>query len=416
MPRLAYNMVMEKVNILGVSLAKLSKFEVLKSIEAFLAGSEPRLIVTPNAEFILRAQKDEEFFYILNHADLAVLDGSGPQFASWATGNFIRRYPGADLVVDLLQIAQAKNQSVLILNWEAGLLSQIEITATLKQNYPALDFHIIDSDREGTKLNLAEINDFAPAIIISTLGAPYQEKLLYRNLRNIPSLRVAIGIGGALDFLAGKVKRAPRIMRFLGLEWLWRVLKKPDNPGQKIVFNRYARIWNATCVFVYKFLRWQFVLPYFYRPNVACWLYKKTGDDYFVLMVERSDQPGHWQIPQGGTDGNPIEVAGTRELEEELGITEMTLIKSYPNLWKWDFTKQNRAEVKKHLGYKGQSQSLIIARYDGEDHAFKINYWDHLAWKWVNVNDLLATAHERRQIGYKIFLRLFNELKNKHEV
>lgn len=407
---------MEKVNILGVSLAKLSKLDCLKTIESFLAGKEARLVVTPNAEFILRAQHDEEFFYILNHADLSVLDGSGPQFASWATGNFIRRYPGADLVIDLLSLAEQQKEKVVVLNWEGGLSSKTDVETVLNNKFPALDFEVLDIDREGTKLDLIEINDFKPSIIVATLGAPFQEKLLYHNLKTIPSLRLSIGIGGALDFLAGKVKRAPKLMRLLGIEWLWRMLQKPANDNKKIIYKRYSRIWNATFVFVYKFLRWQFILPFFYRPNVACWLYKKVGDDYFVLMVERTDIPGHWQIPQGGTDGYSIEFAGRKELEEELGVTELEPIRTYKNLWKWNFMRQNRAEVKKHLGYKGQVQSLFIAKYLGKDEDLKIQFWDHTDWKWVNVNELLDVAAERRHEGYKIFLKLFNDLKNNNEV
>jgi N-acetylglucosaminyldiphosphoundecaprenol N-acetyl-beta-D-mannosaminyltransferase len=407
---------MEKVNILGVNLAKLSKLDCLKTIESFLAGDEARLAVTPNAEFILRAQHDEEFFYILNHADLSVLDGSGPQFASWATGNFIRRYPGADLVVDLLALAERQKQKVLILNWEGGLSTKADVETVLKDKFPALDFEVLDIDREGTKLDLIEINDFKPSVIVATLGAPFQEKLLYHNLKTIPSLRLSIGVGGALDFLAGKVKRAPKLMRLLGIEWLWRMLQKPANDNKKIIYKRYARIWNATFVFVYKFLRWHFILPLLYRPNVACWLYKKVGDDYFVLMVERTDIPGHWQIPQGGTDGEDPVAAGVRELREELGVTEIRVRKLFLNAWTYKFQKMPKANIHKFSGYKGQRQSLLVAEYLGATDDFKICFWDHVDWKWVNVNDLIATAHERRQDGYRKFLELFNELRNNYEV
>lgn len=407
---------MEKVNILGVSLAKLSKLEVRQTLESFLAGQEAKLVVTPNAEFILRAQHDEEFFYILNHSDLAVLDGSGPQFACWATGNFVRRYPGADLVIDLLKLAEEKKHKVLILNWEGGLSEKQEMNLAIKNKFTDLNFEILDLDREGKLLDLVEINDFKPSIIISTLGAPFQEKILYHNLHTIPSLRVSIGVGGALDFLTGKVKRAPSIMRLLGIEWLWRVLQKPANHNKKIIYKRYSRIWNATFVFVFKFLRWQFFLPLLYRPNVACWLYKKVGNEYFVLMVERTDIPGHWQIPQGGTDGqNPIE-AGKRELEEELGVTNIKVKKLFKNAWTYEFQKMPKVEVKKFSGYKGQKQSLLIAEYLDTANDFKICFWDHVDWKWVNVNDFIATSHERRQDGYKVFLKLFNDLKNNHEV
>lgn len=404
---------MEKVNILGVNFSKLNKKEVLEHIKSFLISDQPHLIVTPNAEFILAAQKDEEFFHILNHADLAVLDGSGPQFACWATGNFIRRYPGADLVIDLLAIADATAAKVLILNWKDGLLSAEEINQAISDRFANIRLNIQNIDRNGEGLDLEAINKFEPQIVISTLGAPFQEKLLYHNLTTLKGLKVAIGIGGALDFLAGKVKRAPAIFRLIGIEWLWRLLQKPNNPSGKIIYNRYKRIWNATAVFVYKFLRWQYLLPLFYRPNVACWLYKKNGDSYSVLMVERADQPGHWQLPQGGTDGESIEVAGKRELQEELGITDVSVKKIFPKVNCYKFKKVRREEVQRHMGYKGQCQALFIAEYAGKDEDFKINFWDHTDWKWVDVKDVISTTYEVRREGYLKFLNKFNEIINK---
>ena len=68
-----------------------------------------------------------------------------------------------------------------------------------------------------------------------------QERWIYRNLKRLPSVKVAIGVGGAFDFNSGKIKRAPQWMRKAGLEWLWRLVLQP---------RRIKRIWKATVVFV----------------------------------------------------------------------------------------------------------------------------------------------------------------------
>lgn len=115
------------INILGVNISTLRRQQVLKKIEQFLsdgpskfssrsfrssrsprseAGGEAsgqHQIVTPNPEFLLQAGKDEEFFYILNKADLAVPDGVGLKFAAWAMGKNIHRYAGVDLVKDVIR-------------------------------------------------------------------------------------------------------------------------------------------------------------------------------------------------------------------------------------------------------------------------------------------------------------------------
>lgn len=401
---------MEKVNILGINLAKLNRSEVLAEIKSYFQGSKPNLIVTPNAEFILRAQEDEEFHYILNNASLSILDGSGPQFACLATGNLVHRYPGADLIVDILSLAALHGQRVAILNWRGGLSAATDTTTTIKQKYPDLDFAVFDIERDGTDLNLDNINAFTPSIVIANLGAPFQEKILFHNLETIPSLRVAIGIGGALDFLTGKVERAPKLMRTIGVEWLWRMFQRPKQTDKQIIYQRYARVWNATAVFVMKFVRWQFISPFFYRQNVACLLYKKNDEGYFVAMVERKGMSDAWQLPQGGTDGESLIEAGKRELLEELNVTSVSNILTYKNVWRYDFPKAPKTEAIRHSGYKGQSQSLFIAEFTGDDAEIKINFWDHSAWQWVKASEVLSTTYEVRRAGYEKYLDLFNSV------
>jgi N-acetylglucosaminyldiphosphoundecaprenol N-acetyl-beta-D-mannosaminyltransferase len=406
---------MKKVNILGVNFSFLKKIAVRERLEFFLQSGKGNLVVTPNAEFVLAAQHDEEFFHILNKAELSVLDGSGPQFACWATGRFIERYPGADLVVDLLKIAQTKATKVLIINWRQGLSTNLEIQQKLSSLFPTIALLVSDAERDGQDLDLVEINNFQPSIVIATLGAPYQEKLLFHLREQVKSARILIGVGGALDFLTGQARRAPYHFRYVGLEWLWRLFSKPSKPGDRVVLKRYNRIWNATGVFVYKFIRWQYILPFFYRPNVACWLYKEKDGEYFVMLVERVDQPGHWQLPQGGTDGEATLVAGRRELFEELGVREIGKTQVYENVWRYRFSKIRKTEAIRHSGYKGQRQSLLIAEYIGDETDFKINFWDHAAWRWVKVQDVVKISHERRRPAAQKFLDLFYQfLKNEN--
>ncbi len=74
------------LNILGINISISNKQEILKKISGFLDGDKSRYIVTPNPEFLLEAKKDEEFFYILNKADIAIPDGVGLIFAGLFRG------------------------------------------------------------------------------------------------------------------------------------------------------------------------------------------------------------------------------------------------------------------------------------------------------------------------------------------
>ena len=92
---------------------------------------------------------------------------------------------------------------------------------------------------------IAKIKAVRPEILWVAYGSPTQELWLKRNLSKLPSVKVGMGIGGAFDFIAGGRKRAPKIWRKLGLEWLFRLLIQP---------RRVWRIYRAVVVFPVRFL------------------------------------------------------------------------------------------------------------------------------------------------------------------
>ena len=83
-----------------------------------------------------------------------------------------------------------------------------------------------------------------PDILFVAFGHGKQEKWIYENLKDLPGVKVAMGVGGAFDFVSGNKKRAPKWMRVIGLEWLYRLIHEPNNLG---------RIWKATVIFIYYF-------------------------------------------------------------------------------------------------------------------------------------------------------------------
>jgi N-acetylglucosaminyldiphosphoundecaprenol N-acetyl-beta-D-mannosaminyltransferase len=395
---------MKHIEIFGIKLSKITKKEVVEKVNEFLVDGKQHYVVTPNPEFLLQAGKDEEFFYILNQADLAIPDGIGLKFASWAMGINLTRISGADLVPEILKMAEDKGLKVAVVNWKGGLSTAQDIESMLKQKFPRLNFHIVSvENRKEAKLP-AESN--SPDILFATFGAPYQEKFIFHNLKKAPSVKLAAGVGASFDYLTGKTRRAPKIWRNFGFEWLWRLLaiaflKNTESNVYKI--NRLKRINNAIFVFPLKFLRWRFILPYRYRASVVCLLYKKQDGVYKILLVERADaKDTHWQLPQGGTDGEPIEVAGRRELSEELNCNKFVTIKTCKNLYNYIFPRNMTGQ--KHSGYKGQSQSLFIAEFTGVDSDIRINFWDHTNWKWVDKDDLVSEVHSARKESAKIFL------------
>lgn len=391
-------------DILGINLSNKTKDELIKSLDFFLMDEKSHFITTPNPEIILQAGRDEEYFFILNSADLSIADGFGLIIAGLVSRQKIYRTTGADLTNILLDKAHDKNLRILIINRIDGLSNKNDITQALQKKLPNLSFEILDIAKKES-LSIAEnkiINEFSPQIVFVGLGAPTQEKLIWNELKNWPSTRIAIGIGGSFDFISGKTIRAPKIIRVIGLEWLWRLFSQPQNR-----WARLKRIWQATIVFMLKVLKNYLINTLLYRKNVACLLYKKENEQYQILIVRRSDDINHWQLPQGGTDGQSLTEAGSRELREEIGTDKFIVRGVFKHVYKYKFFDANKPAYR---GYKGQKQGLLIAEFIGNDQDIKINYWDHSAWQWIPLNKIVETVHARRQEGVKKFLEKFDEI------
>jgi N-acetylglucosaminyldiphosphoundecaprenol N-acetyl-beta-D-mannosaminyltransferase len=400
-------------NILGINLSELKPPEVLKRVADFLTDGKQHFIVTPNPEIILASQKDEEFFHILNQASLSLADGFGLKIAGWFFGNNIPRITGADTTIEILKMAAAQKIKVIILNWENSLSQITDIDAALNKKFPGLIFLVLSISRDKflAPETITAINNFAPEILFTTLGFPHQEKLIFHNISKLPTVKVALGIGGSFDFITEKIKRAPKLFRLLGLEWFWRLLNAFN---YKNSVQRINRILRALFIFSGEIIKVRVISPWQYRQNVACFLYKKEGEDIKVLIVERYDEANHWQLPQGGTDGESIAQAGARELREEAGTNKFIARANFKNVHRYEFKKQPTAKAQFYkYGHKGQNQGLFIAEFKGTDNDIKINFWDHRAWKWVKIEELVASINPSRREGCKKFLDKFQSLNIK---
>lgn len=397
------------LKILGIKLSNIKRDDLIKNLEESLDKEEKVFISTPNPEIILNSHEDEELFYILNQSNYSLADGFGLQIAGLLSKQKFPRITGADFSLDLLKLAEKQEKKVLILNHENGRSKDSDIKKSLKKLFPELNFLVI-SEKPKIKLEKEkkeEVTSFSPEILFCLYGAPWQEKFIYHNLKDFNSLKIAIGVGGAFDFITKKAQRAPFVLRKIGLEWLWRLILEP---------KRLKRIFKATILFMIKVINWRFILPHKYRKNVACLLYRFKNKEKEILLVKRSDQKNHWQIPQGGLDNQKIIEAGKRELREEVGTSNFTVEKVFKNVFKYKFRDNFSSDKEKNkhydkFGYKGQKQNLLIARFTGSDEDININFWDHTNWKWVKESEVLKIIHPVRRNATKKFLEKLNKLK-----
>ncbi|MBI4992867.1 MAG: WecB/TagA/CpsF family glycosyltransferase [Candidatus Magasanikbacteria bacterium] len=265
------------MDILGVRVDEVDGTRALEKVASFLDSQKQNKIFTPNPEMLVDARNDEYFREVLNSGDLNICDGFGLWLAAklslrgsrdpsppLGTGSAIQspavRISGVDFMLDICGLAKEKDKGVSLLG--SGDESVIKNAAeALKRKFSGLKIcgfnngikieklvnHKIEYDKTGNEDLLYDIIMQAPDILFVGFGHGKQEKWIYENLAQLPSVKVAIGVGGAFDFLAGKSKRAPKFMRWLGLEWLWRLSLEPW---------RIKRIFKATIVFLFYFL-WQ---------------------------------------------------------------------------------------------------------------------------------------------------------------
>lgn len=242
---------MKKIDILGTKISLTTKAEVLGLMD------KGAVIVTPNPEFVLLAREDREFQGLLNRADVAICDGVGLRYAAWYLGRKLpKRFTGSDLMLDIMAWASQNGRGVFGICADGGLSGPREIIEAVRERFPKLDFScqafttdhaLIATDQdaqvgEGVSKEelLGLINDSGAHVVVVGLGQREQERWIFENKDRLPRAKVFIGVGGSFDFLTGKTKRAPRAFRFLGLEWLWRMLIQPRRAG---------RIWRAFVVF-----------------------------------------------------------------------------------------------------------------------------------------------------------------------
>ena len=239
-----------------IELSTKTKEDVYDLLETFFDTDRCQHIVTVNAEMLVAAKNDSEFKTVLQKCDLPVVDGSGPVYLSKIfKGQSVPEWiTGSDVLGMLFHLADRDNLKIAFVGGEQATTDQAAAYvqdeyeyATIKTFGAGADFlyHGEGKWRIDESI-ISELFTFSPDIVAVALGHGKQEYFIRDFVKHIPSVRAAVGIGGALAFFGGTIKRAPKLIRKLGLEWLWRFIQEPW---------RYKRIFTAVIIFPF-FVIW----------------------------------------------------------------------------------------------------------------------------------------------------------------
>lgn len=222
------------------TIDKLNRRTAVDAVIRAAKSGKPTYVVTPNSDHIVRLEKDAELREIYAHADIVIADGMPVVWASKLLGEPLEeRVTGADLMPDVCARAAKEGLSIFMLGAAEGVA--LEARRRLEALYPGLICvgtysppYGFEEKPEFCDQIVGLIQKASPDIIFVGLGAPKQEKWIFRNYKKFPK-GVFLGIGASIDFCAGNVKRAPVWLQKSGLEWTYRLVQEP-----KRLAKRYA--------------------------------------------------------------------------------------------------------------------------------------------------------------------------------
>lgn len=272
------------IKILGTSITTAAKSEILDFIITGLKeGGKKFYIVTPNPEMLVYAATSSVYQGILNKAQVALPDGIGVL----AAGNILKkgvkeRITGVDLMEDIIAKCAKEGLSIGLLGgtngvaektaeclrekypdlrvnfasdeWPShdGVLSSLSprpkssfATAGARRGSPSAHHPLLNRKSHPTSqdqviTDVTQISDSNPIdILFVAFGVPKQEEWIANNLDKIP-VTAAMGVGGAFDFISGKVRRAPKFVRSAGMEWAFRLAIQPWRIKRQMALPKFA--------------------------------------------------------------------------------------------------------------------------------------------------------------------------------
>ena len=228
----------EKIDVLGVGFDNLTMTEAVEFAYALQGEHRAAYVVTPNPEIVMCCRTDAEAAQAVDAAALTIADGIGVVYGAKILKTPLKeKVPGCDFTLALMDKMQEEGRSVFLFGARPGVAELAQ--QRLQQQFPGLRFvGTNDGYFKDDGPVIEKIIAVSPDLLLVCLGAPKQEKWMYKNA---PALNVGlmIGAGGSLDVYAGTAQRAPERWQKAGLEWLYRLLKDPKRIGRMMVLPQF---------------------------------------------------------------------------------------------------------------------------------------------------------------------------------
>ena len=234
--------------ILGTKINVTDMEKTVKFLEENLEGLRGKYICVSNVHTTVMGFRDKEYQKVQNLAAMALPDGKPLSIVSRGRGfKQARRVPGPDLMPRIFELSERKGYRHYFYGSRQETLEKLK--RKLLDQYPYLQIAGMysppfrDLTREEDQEIMERVNKAKPDFIWVALGAPKQEKWMHAHKDKVSG--VMVGVGAAFDFSAGTVKRAPKWMQELCLEWLYRIIQDPKRLISRYFNTNVSFLWNV---------------------------------------------------------------------------------------------------------------------------------------------------------------------------
>lgn len=225
----------DPVPAFGLPLTPVTMRETVEAVNALIAAGVPRYFITANLNYAMLTANDAELSGVNRGAAFVLADGMPLVWAARRTGrHFPERVAGSDLLFELSAEAARKGHRVFLLGGKDGVAA--EAAARLTARYPGL--HVVGIEvppfrrrtPEEEDAMIARVRAARPDLLFCALGQPGGEKWLAANVERL-GVPACVQVGASLDFAAGRVRRCPRFVARIGMEWAFRFAVEPRRLG-----------------------------------------------------------------------------------------------------------------------------------------------------------------------------------------
>ena len=240
--------------IFGIPVAKVTEAEAVERIVALAregraCRGHAAFVATPNVDFVSNAVRggpfggNDELWGYLKNADLVTADGMPIVLLSRLLRNRLpERVTGADMVPAICRRCAEEGLSVYVLGGDGDAVeAAFEKLGVQSLRVAGVDPAFVKLADEQPEI-VARINAARPDVLFVALGNPKQELWMGRNADKL-DVGAMIGIGGTFNFIAGRVKRAPRWMQRSGLEWIYRIVQEPGRLWRRYAYGLVKFSW-----------------------------------------------------------------------------------------------------------------------------------------------------------------------------